>query len=207
MMGLDLQLLALYAVTVVVMIALPGPVAVLVVGAGLSGGPRRALATIAGTNAASLLLILLSVLVVRGMLALDETLFNLIKLLGALYLGYVGAGLLRDAPDDTLSPARNGAGGFAKGFLVAVSNPKDIIFFASFFPQFIAITPHAGSSLAVLTVLWIVLDFATLMLMVHLISRLLRPNVQRMLLRGSGAVLLVVAAVGAWAALSGLWTP
>lgn len=204
-MVLDLQLLALYVVTVVAMIALPGPVAVLVVGAGLSGGARRALATIAGTNAASLLLILLSVLVVRGLLALDETFFNLIKLLGALYLGYVGVGLLRDAPADTLASVRKGTGGFANGFLVAVSNPKDIVFFASFFPQFIAITPHAGSSLAVLTLLWIVLDFATLMLMFHLISRLLQPRVQRMLLRGSGGVLLVVAAVGGWAAGLALW--
>lgn len=204
-MVLDVQLLALYVVTVVVMIAIPGPVAVLVVGARLSGGARRASMTIAGTNAASLLLILLSVLVVRGMLALDETLFNAIKLLGALYLGYVGVGLLREAPADPPLPVRGQAGGFVRGFLVAVSNPKDIIFFASFFPQFIAITPHAGSSLAVLTLLWIVLDFATLMLMAHLISRLARPRVQRLLLRGSGGVLVVVAALGAGVATAALW--
>lgn len=203
-MALDLNLLLLYALTVIVMIAIPGPVAVLVVSAGLAGGARRALLTIAGTNAASLVLILLSALMVRGVLAVDATLFSVVKLLGALYIGYIGAGLLREAPFDGAPAGSGRAGGFGRGFTVALSNPKDIIFFASFFPQFIAVTPHAGASLLVLTLLWVALDFATLMLMSHLVSRLSRPRVQQALLRGSGVLLMGIAAFGIWMAVTDL---
>ncbi len=201
---IDLNLLMLYILAVIVMIAVPGPVAVMVVSAGVSGGARRALLTVAGTNLASLVLIALSALLLKGMLAVDAALFAAIKLCGALYVGYLGWGMLRTCADSTFDGAAIGAGGFGKGFAVALSNPKDIIFFASFFPQFIGITPDADSSLIVLTLLWIVLDFLTLMLMFQLISRLLRPGAQQMLLRGAGAVLIAVAVAGTWAAASDL---
>lgn len=206
MIGFDLNLLLLYIVTVTVMIALPGPVMILVVSAGLSGGPRRALSTIAGTNAASLLLIALSALMVQGLLAIDEAYFISVKLLGALYIGYVGWGLLRAVPFEGRPQAGGGVGGFGKGFMVAIANPKDIIFFASFFPQFIGIMPQPALSLVVLTLLWVALDFATLMVMFQLVRRLLRPVLQRALLRCSGVLLIVVALVGVAFAGRALWT-
>ena len=64
-MQVDFNILLLYVVTVVAMIAVPGPVVILVTGAGLAGGPGRALRTIFGTNAASLVLIALSGLLVK----------------------------------------------------------------------------------------------------------------------------------------------
>lgn len=200
---IDLNLLMLYMVAVVVMIAVPGPVAIMVVSAGIIGGARRALLTIAGTNLASLVLISISALMVKGLLAMDESVFALIKLGGALYIGYIGWGLLRTRGTGSMDPAAAGTGGFGRGFIVALSNPKDIVFFASFFPQFIGITHDADSSLIVLTLLWIVLDFVTLMLMFQLISRLLHPTLQQMMLRASGVVLIAVAMVGAWTATAG----
>ena len=65
--------------------------------------------------------------------------------------------------DESLSQSKALDGGFKQGFLVGISNPKDIIFFAAFFRQFIQITPHLNISLGVLTLDWIVLDFATFM--------------------------------------------
>lgn len=206
MMGLDLNLLLLYIVTVTVMIALPGPVMILVVSAGLSGGPRRAWSTIAGTNAASLLLIALSALMVQGLLAINEAYFNGVKLVGALYIGYLGWDLLRAVPFEGQPQADGSAGGFGKGFMVAIANPKDIIFFASFFPQFIGIMPQPVLSLTVLTLLWVALDFATLMLMFQLVRRLLRPALQRALLRCSGVLLIAVALVGGVFAARALWS-
>ena len=49
-----------------------------------------------------------------------------------------------------------------KRLLVGISNPKDIIFFSAFFPQFVSISPHLDLSLTILTLTWIVLDFLTL---------------------------------------------
>ena len=206
-MHIDFGILFLYVITVITMIAIPGPVAVLVTGAGLAGGARKALNTIAGTNAASLVLILLSALVVKGIFAVNETAFNVLKLAGACYIGWIGWEILREsrADDQTGLAVQPRVGGFSKGFVMAISNPKDIIFFASFFPQFIGVTPDPNTSIALLTVLWIVLDFATLFLIYLLVARLLKPSVHRTMLRISGALLIIVAAGGIVMTAMELW--
>lgn len=206
-MHIDLGILVLYVVSVITMIAIPGPVAVLVTGAGLAGGAQKAFNTIAGTNAASLVLILLSALVVKGIFAINETAFSVLKLAGACYIGWIGWEILREsrADDQGRLAVQPRVGGFSKGFVMAISNPKDIIFFASFFPQFIGITPDPNTSIALLTVLWIVLDFATLFLIYLLVARLLKPSVHRTMLRISGALLLIVAAGGVIMSAMELW--
>ncbi len=107
---IDLNLLILYILAVIVMIAVPGPVAVMVVSAGVSGGARRALLTVAGTNLASLVLIALAALLVKGLLTVDAALFASIKLCGALYVGYLGWGMLRTCAGSTFDGAAIGAG-------------------------------------------------------------------------------------------------
>lgn len=212
-MPIDLGLLGLYAITVIAMIATPGPVVVLVTGAGLAGGGRQALRTAIGTNVASLILILLSALVIKGLFAVNETVFTVLKLAGAAYIGWIGWEVLREARaapasgDGNSGNSGNGngngnglmkprVGGFGKGFVMAISNPKDIIFFASFFPQFIGVTPDTNTSIGLLTVLWIVLDFATLMTVYWLVSRTLKPSAHRWVLQISGGLMLLVGAGG-----------
>jgi threonine/homoserine/homoserine lactone efflux protein len=78
-----------------------------------------------------------------ALLLASETAFTIAKLAGAAYLVYLGVQLWR-APSPVVAPVAGGAGkpdasilrAFAEGFLVAVSNPKGIIFFAAFLPQF-----------------------------------------------------------------------
>ncbi|PKA41560.1 amino acid transporter [Rhizobium sullae] len=206
-MDINFSILALYMVAVVTMIAVPGPVAVLVTGAGLAGGPTKALRTIFGTNAASLVLILLSALVVKGLFAINETAFNVLKLAGACYIAYIGWDIFREAgaSDQGQANIQPRVGGFSKGFVMAISNPKDIIFFASFFPQFIGITSDTNTSIALLTVVWIILDFATLMLVYRLVSKLLKPTVDRTMLRVSGVLLLMIAVGGIAMTAVELW--
>ncbi|CAM4123796.1 LysE type translocator family protein [Acinetobacter pragensis] len=79
----------LYCVAVVVMIAVPGPVMLLVASAGLKGGYQRALQTIFGTNFASLVLIMLSVFILKGILNVNEQWLTIIKILGCLYIAYI----------------------------------------------------------------------------------------------------------------------
>ena len=194
-MHIDANLVVLYVFSVVVMIAMPGPVAVFVAGTGIVGGPKLALRAIAGTNAGSLVLIVLSMLVVQGLLSINETVFTLLKGGGALYIGYLGYQMLHDAGRAAATPVAT-HGSFTKGFVMSISNPKDIIFFASFFPQFLEITPQPTVSLGLLTVLWIVLDFATLMTVCLLVRRLVKPNVHRGMLRVSGVLLMLIALLG-----------
>ena len=155
----------LYAISVIIMIATPGPVMILVASAGLKGGYRQSLLTIIGTNLASLVLITASILILKGMFSVNEALFLIIKVLGCLYIAYLGYGILKEVLSQQehqlntmLSPVD---GGLSKGFLVGISNPKDIIFFSSFFPQFIHIHADINTSLVILVVTWIILDFLT----------------------------------------------
>lgn len=203
-MQVDFNILLLYVVTVVAMIAVPGPVVILVTGAGLAGGPGRALRTIFGTNAASLVLIALSGLVVKGIFSVNETLFNLLKIAGACYIAYIGISLVlesRHVEQENFSIQRK-AGGFLNGFSMAISNPKDIVFFASFFPQFMGITQSKNISILILTGVWILLDFTTLMTVYFLISKIVKPSIHRTMLRGAGVLLVLIACVGI--AMSGI---
>ncbi len=79
---------------------------------------------------------------------------------------------------------RTGAAGFSKGFLTSVSNPQDIVFFASIFPQFTEVTARANRSLF-------------LLMLVHLfISRIARPSTHHGRMRLAGGVQLGLAGVG-----------
>lgn len=139
-------------------------------------------------------------LMVTGFLVVDDRIFDAIKLLGALYITYLGCGMLRDTskgPELETKHLNSQSGGFLKGFGMCISNPKDIIFFASFFPQFLTITPNTPVSISILTVVWIILDFSVLMSVYLLANRLLRPNLHHHVLRASGTLLLLIGLISA----------
>lgn len=188
---------------VIIMIATPGPVMLLVASAGLKGGYRKAFKTILGTNLASLVLITASILILKGILEIQQQWFDAIKLLGCAYIAYLGMQIVVEAwappsGQAPLSKKTSAAGGFGQGFMVAISNPKDIIFFASFFPQFIHVTPTVEHSLILLTLTWIVLDFATLTGVYLLFNRLSQSKIYPKLLMGCGLILIAVAVFGAY---------
>ena len=196
----------LYCLAVVIMIATPGPVMLLVASAGLKGGYKHALQTIFGTNFASLVLMGLSLLSLKGLLVVNEHWLNGIKLLGCFYIAWLGVQIFREiwqgqgsTGPQSLQPVQ---GGFRTGFLVGISNPKDIIFFAAFFPQFIGISPNLDLSLVILTISWIVLDFLTLSLVYLGFQRLSRSQLYPHLLGLCGLILLMVALYGIYSIFS-----
>lgn len=84
---------------------------------------------------------------------------------------------------------------------MGISNPKDILFLAAFFPQLINITSDLDYSLILLTLTWIILDFSTLS-MVHLaFNRLARSKIYHHLMAGCGAILVLVAVYGIYSVL------
>ena len=188
----------LYCLAVVIMIATPGPVMMLVIGAGLKGGYRRAFQTIVGTNLASLLLIACSVLILKGIFNIQAFWLDLIKLLGCVYIAYLGVDILKEsrAAAGPKQETVSAVGGFRQGFLVGISNPKDILFFSAFFPQFIQVTNHFNDSLILLTASWIVLDFLTLSLLYLGFYRLTLSRGYRPVLALCGALLILIALYG-----------
>ncbi|QXI26997.1 LysE family translocator [Pseudomonas vanderleydeniana] len=199
---MNFSLLLLYLLSVALLIVTPGPVVALAINTSLKAGTGRALLTVLGTNGASLVLALLAILILAGSLSLNEQLLNLVSFAGCLFIGHLGLQGLKDAlrtpvddrPQQALPSSRSG---FVKGFLVGISNPKDIIFFVSFFPQFIQITPSFGHSALLLTVLWVLVDFSILGLYIHLASRMFSARHKARVTFASSLVLLLVAIFGA----------
>ncbi|WP_111893269.1 LysE family translocator [Acinetobacter sp. MB5] len=191
--------LILYATTVIVMIAIPGPVMLLVASAGLKGGYAAALRTIFGTNFASLILIALSVLILKGLLSIEPWIFLSIKIAGCAYIAYLGYEILRDlytGHDAAMQQLKPADGGFKKGLMVGLSNPKDIIFFSSFFPQFIHVHDNINISLLILIVTWIILDFLTLSIVYHVFNLLSKSSIYHKILATCGVLLISIAIYG-----------
>ncbi|NHC04926.1 LysE family translocator [Acinetobacter sp. 187] len=194
----------LYVISVMIMIATPGPVMILVASAGLKGGYRKALETILGTNLASLVLIAISICILKGMLNVNESLLIGIKVLGCVYIAYLGYDILKEviqSQDQAIQTLKPVDGGLKKGFLVGISNPKDIIFFSSFFPQFIGIHQDINVSLTILVVAWIILDFVTLSVVYLLFNRLSQSQHYSKVLGLCGVILMIIAIYGLYTSL------
>jgi len=156
-----------YALTVLLLIATPGPVVALIVNTAAASGSRKAMFTAVGTNWASLVLIGAAAWIILTSAAIDKAWLSTMSLLGCLFIGYIAVGTLRDAlqapaPEAASEAPKAARGGLLQGFMVGISNPKDIIFFIAFFPQFIQITESFGKSMVVLSLLWVAIDFAVL---------------------------------------------
>jgi homoserine/homoserine lactone efflux protein len=118
-----------------VLVVVPGPIVTLVISTGATQGVRAALTTVAGTTAGNVLL-------------LAGLLFEALRWTGAAYLVWLGAQAWRNAgrAADELEDTRRRR--FARGLVVALSNPKTIVFFTAFLPQFVDPRFPAGPQLA-----------------------------------------------------------
>lgn len=120
--------------------ATPGPVMMLALSNGAVYGTGKALSGIAGTSSGNLLLMLLSASGLGALLQTSEKLLPAIQWLGAAYLIYLGYRIAYTPANRrhiAVSKSSKALQIFSRGFLVAASNPKGIVFFGALFPQFI----------------------------------------------------------------------
>ncbi len=145
---MSLHIWWLFAATVFVVSAIPGPNMLLVMTHGAQHGMRRSSATMAGCLSALVLMLSVSAAGLGVFLEAWPMMFNALRLIGATYLVWLGikawrapvdeAGIANaDVPDVKADRPRNGWSMFRNGFLVASSNPKAILFAAALLPQFI----------------------------------------------------------------------
>ena len=156
--------LAFVAATTVLML-IPGPNVALIVANSVAYGTRFGLLTVAGTSAAMVLQLALTVLGLAAVLGALGTLFAWLRWVGVAYLLYLGIRQWRAAPVDlTRTPAqpRSARGIFLRGLLVSLTNPKTLFFYGAFFPQFIDagrdITAQVATLSATFLLLAILLD-------------------------------------------------
>ena len=128
------------------LIVVPGPSVLFVIGRALAQGRRAALTTVAGNTVGAYVLVLAVAFGVGSIVERSVLVFTTLKLAGAAYLVYLGVkawrgrGSLRAAFADDVTAAAAGHGGlrtFWEGFAVGVTNPKTIVFFAAVLPQFV----------------------------------------------------------------------
>jgi threonine/homoserine/homoserine lactone efflux protein len=128
-----------------VCIASPGPDSLSVLSIGLARGRRESMQFALGVGAGCLTHTLWAALGVAALVAASESLFTAIKLLGAAYLLWLGVSALR-SPGSLTSrgapPAASGRRRFLQGFVNNSLNPKVMLFFIAFLPQFV--DPAAG---------------------------------------------------------------
>lgn len=149
---LDTSLLA-FTLAALLLTLSPGPDTFLVIGSTLQGGLRGGLASVAGIISGGLFHAALFALGVARVLMYSPTLFLCVKLVGALYLIWLGIGALRSAatpkPDVPAEATPMPANGllrrrYLQGLLSNVLNPKIAVFYLAFLPQFL----HAGDPIA-----------------------------------------------------------
>lgn len=132
----------LYLVAAAGLSLTPGPNGLLALTNGMRFGVRRTVAASLGSTAGFLCLIAVSMVGLGALLATSEQAFVIAKWLGAAYLIYLGirtwrAPVAEDGHGQVEPTGKNKpATLFSQGFLVATSNPKALIFFAAFLPQF-----------------------------------------------------------------------
>jgi threonine/homoserine/homoserine lactone efflux protein len=139
---------------------LPGPIVTLLIANGLRHGTRAALINILGVQAG--LLIAIGVVAV-GLTSLMATMgywFDWVRFAGAAYLVWLGIKLIRtpvEGVDADAPPPPPRGGFFLQGFLVALSNPKLLLFFGAFLPQFMDLSKDHASQAVLLGVTFMVL--------------------------------------------------
>lgn len=138
-MPVDPQLLLAFLLAAVVLIATPGPDMLFILGQTLSGGARRGWAAMFGIFAGAMVHIALAASGVAALLAASPALFEGLRVAGALYLLWLAAQALRAAcrGGAALRPAAPVRTAFRDGLVTNLTNPKVILFFLAFLPQFV----------------------------------------------------------------------
>ncbi|MEY4997498.1 MAG: hypothetical protein RLY59_902, partial [Actinomycetota bacterium] len=183
-MILDLSVLPAFLVSALVIILSPGADTFLMLRSTLRGGKKDGFLTMLGIYAGITTLSLLLISGVGLVVAKAPGALFWLKILGALYLLFLAVQSLRAGVnlvkrnsagesitvDQDQSVTRTKAGPFVLGFLTNVTNPKVLIFFLAFFPQFLGDSSHAAVQLAMLCLIFVVVSAVWLVTLVFAAS-------------------------------------
>lgn len=180
-----------------IMLAIPGPTVLLVVSYALGHGRKSALATVAGVTLGDFTAMTASMLGLGALLATSAALFTGLKWIGAAYLVYLGYKLWR-APAGGLeaeaAPDLNPKRMLLHAYAVTALNPKSIVFFVAFVPQFLVASAPLLPQMLLFEATFLVLA-ATNALLYALAasaarSTIRKPVVQRIVNRIGGSLLI-----------------
>lgn len=150
-----------FVVAASIILIIPGPTIILVLGHSLAHGRRATLPLVAGVALGDFTAMTLSLIGLGAVMAASAALFTLFKWAGALYLIYMGISMWRRKGSPTAIAAdgleRRARSLFGNAFIVTALNPKSIVFFVAFLPQFVHSGSNGVSQLVILGVTFLVL--------------------------------------------------
>ncbi len=124
------------------LIVVPGPSVLFVIGRSLTLGRRKGLISAAGNEVGVIPLVLAVAFGIGAVVSASVVLFTVIKFIGAAYLAYLGVQAIRHRRDNGAAEAAKARPAsawrvLAQGFFVGVTNPKSIVFLVAILPQFV----------------------------------------------------------------------
>jgi threonine/homoserine/homoserine lactone efflux protein len=201
---MSLEIYAAYVLACIIIILVPGPTVTLIIASSMRHGTRAGLLNVAGTQVGIAVMIGIVGIGLTSMIESAGHWFEWLRLLGAAYLIWMGWQMLRAGGRlaEGAAPVPPRGGFFLQGFLVAISNPKTLIFFGAFIPQFL--DPKSNYPLQIVIMGATALVFAamsdsTYAMLAGRAGRLLSARRIRLLSRLSGGFLI---GGGLWLAFS-----
>ena len=195
-----------FLVASILFIQVPGPSLLFTIGRALTVGRREALLSVLGNGLGLVAQVALVAVGLGAVVAASATAYTAVKLLGAAYVIWLGIQAIRHRADarlamDASAPVRRGHP-VRIGFTVGATNPKTIVFFVAFLPQFIVPTSPVVPQMTLLGVTFVVLAAANAAAYALLAGGardvVRRPSVLRAVDRLGGTLLI---AAGVWTAL------
>jgi threonine/homoserine/homoserine lactone efflux protein len=153
------ELYLAYVAACIALALLPGPIVTLVIANGLRHGTRAALINIAGAQTGLAIVIGILAVGLTSLMATTGYWFDWVRFAGAAYLVWLGIRLIRSPVEgvEADAPPPPPRGGFyLQGLLVTLSNPKVLVFFGAFIPQFMDMSRDHLSQVALLGVTFMV---------------------------------------------------
>jgi len=174
---MDLSVWITYFIATIILSVTPGPGVFSSISSGLHHGFRLGMWNGIGMQLSSLIWVAIVALGLGAILIASETMFNVVKWIGVAYLIYLGIVTWRSRPrtfveesDDNAHTAREV---FMRGFLVNMTNPKGIIFFAAILPQFIDTARPQLAQYVILAATTFVVDVVIMMAYTALAAKVL----------------------------------
>jgi len=156
---MSLELYLAFVASVAVLILIPGPNVALIIANSIAHGPRYGLITVGGTASAMVLQLAVTAFGLGTLLSVLADWFEWIRWVGVAYLAYLGIRAWR-APaaklDEVQSQARSTRAVYLRGLLVSLTNPKTLLFYGAFLPQFVEPDARLAPQLALLSATFLI---------------------------------------------------
>ncbi len=179
-MMIDLAILPLYLTTVVALLLIPGPDMLLIASSSLSYGRKVGIFASLGNATSGLMLTLLAAMGVSALIAMNPMALQLLRLLGGAYLLKMGWDCMRAGPVDAPEVAQENNLAktlYRRAVFSNLLNPKALLFFVLFLPQFVSsqLSASSGEQMLALGLLLNMMGLLFNLLLVAMVGSLGKP--------------------------------